>query len=157
MSLSCEKQAVVSANLRVHRDRSIAAIWKAIIATIFAGLACYSLFRLPFQFPPKQRLWSASYAFGFNNAVAIAALGLLLCFATLVYIAWKRGSLRPAIEFPVKPGSSGRRSCTYHICSRGITLHRAHISNVFIQRKFSALADVGNATLPLSHVAHGCL
>ena len=48
----------------------------------FALLAYYLLFSLPFRFPPSTRLESDSYAFGFNNAVAIAGLIALLVLAT---------------------------------------------------------------------------
>lgn len=51
---------------------------KAVAAVVVGLLAYYGLFRIPFLFPPQQRLWSASYAFGFNNGVAILILvGLL--------------------------------------------------------------------------------
>ena len=40
-------------------------------AVVLAALVYYALFRLPFRFPPRQRLVSPSYAFGFNNSVAI--------------------------------------------------------------------------------------
>lgn len=49
---------------------------------VLSGLAWYAAFTLPFHFPPRQRLWSASYAFGFNNSVAILALFALLGIAS---------------------------------------------------------------------------
>jgi hypothetical protein len=56
------------------------------VLAILSLLAYYALFRLPFRFPPGERLMSASYAFGFNNAVAIIALAGLLVLVTLVYL-----------------------------------------------------------------------
>lgn len=51
----------------------------------FAALVWYAVFQLPFHFPPKERLWSASYAFGFNNSVAILALFVLLMIACFYF------------------------------------------------------------------------
>jgi hypothetical protein len=65
--------------------------------SLFALLAYYTLFRLPFRFPPRQRLWSASYAFGFNNGVAIVGMAVLLGAITLLYLMWRR----EATGFPI--------------------------------------------------------
>src|SRR5262245_17880620 len=51
--------------------------------TAFVIVAYFALFRLPFYFPPKQLLVSASYAFGFNNRVAVLAMVILIGAATL--------------------------------------------------------------------------
>ena len=53
---------------------------------VLALLSYYTLFRLPFLFAPRQRLMSASYAFGFNNSVAILAMAGLLGVVTLFYL-----------------------------------------------------------------------
>ncbi len=66
---------------------------------VLAALAYYALFKLPFQFPPRQRLWSASYAFGFNNGVAILATAVLLGAVTLLYLLRRRGAVEPPIAF----------------------------------------------------------
>jgi len=41
---------------------------------ILTLLVYYALFRFPFWFPPRQRLWSLSYIFGFNNGIAIVGI-----------------------------------------------------------------------------------
>ena len=58
--------------------------------TVIAATAYFALFRLPFWFPPRQRLWSASYAFGFNNSVAMLAMAGLLGGVTLLYLLRRR-------------------------------------------------------------------
>ena len=63
---------------------------------VLALLAYYTLFRLPFRFPRHQRLWSASYAFGFNNTVAVLGLAMLLAVAAiLVSVAAHRETETP--------------------------------------------------------------
>jgi hypothetical protein len=57
-----------------------------LLVTVIAATAYFALFRLPFWFPPRERLWSASYAFGFNNSVAILAMAGLLGGVTLLYL-----------------------------------------------------------------------
>ena len=52
-------------------------------AAVFAVATYVAVFRLPFLFPPRQLLVSPSYAFGFNNAVAVVAMTALLLIATL--------------------------------------------------------------------------
>jgi hypothetical protein len=66
----------------------------------FALLAYYTLFRLPFLFPPRQRLWSASYTFGFNNGVAILAMTGLLVAVTLLYLLRRSRPIEASIGFP---------------------------------------------------------
>jgi hypothetical protein len=51
-----------------------------------ALLVYFAVFRLPFWFPPQVRLMSASYTFGFNNAVAIMALVALLGTTSVWYL-----------------------------------------------------------------------
>ncbi len=68
--------------------------------TVIASTTYFALFRLPFWFPPRQRLWSASYAFGFNNRVAILATTVLLGAVTLLYLLRRRGAIELPIAFP---------------------------------------------------------
>src|SRR6266699_1718563 len=63
-------------------------------------LVYYGVFRLPFRFPPSQRLSSASYAFGFNNGVAIAATAALLGIVTRLYLLWRGETTELPIAFP---------------------------------------------------------
>lgn len=53
------------------------------VRTGFAVVAYFALFWLPFFFPPRQLLVSASYAFGFNNSIAVLATAGLLGVAIL--------------------------------------------------------------------------
>lgn len=69
--------------------------WLSLAA--FVLLVYYALFQLPFFFPPKQRLMSASYTYGFNNSVAILATVVLLGAVTLWYLL-RRGK---AIQLPI--------------------------------------------------------
>src|SRR3954451_25023288 len=62
--------------------------------------AYYLLFRLPYWFPPQLRLRSASYAFGFNNAVAILSMGALLGALTL-YLLRSGAKSHAGISFSV--------------------------------------------------------
>jgi hypothetical protein len=65
-------------------------------------LGYYALFRLPFRFPPRTRLWSASYAFGYNNGVAILSMAILLGGVALFYI-WRRGGVADLrVNFPLE-------------------------------------------------------
>ena len=72
-------------------------------------LVYYALFRLPFWFPPRQRLTSASYAFGFNNGVAILATAVLLGAVTLLCLARPGGVSESRIVFPRDPAPGDRR------------------------------------------------
>ena len=58
----------------VPRDTFVRGAVNGLWAMVVAALAYYALFQLPFYFPPRLRLWSASYAYGFNNGVAILAM-----------------------------------------------------------------------------------
>src|SRR6266404_4291071 len=88
--------------VRVARD----GLW----AVVLAALAYYALFRLPFRFPPRQRLVSPSYAFGFNNSVAILAMAGLLGLVALLYLLRRHQACEPRIEFPLGYTVPGRRS-----------------------------------------------
>jgi len=83
--------------------------WNAVWVVLVSLLAYYALFRLPFRFPPQRRLWSASYAFGFNNSVAILALAGLLGLVTVLYLVRGRRSEWPTIDFSFEQNASGRR------------------------------------------------
>src|SRR5882724_10288989 len=69
-------------------------------AVLLAALAYYALFRLPFRLPPQQQLVSPSYAFGFNNSVAILAMAGLLSVTTLLYLLPRRRATELPIVFP---------------------------------------------------------
>lgn len=56
---------------------------------IFILLAWYAVFRLPFRFPPSGALVSPSLVFGFNNALAIAGV-LVLIGAVTGFRLWRR-------------------------------------------------------------------
>ena len=76
-----------------------------------AALAYYALFQLPFWFPPRLRLWSASYAFGFNNGVGIFAMaGLLTAVAALLYVQQRHRACELPVEFLLDRTVAGRRS-----------------------------------------------
>src|SRR6266446_7080656 len=68
--------------------------------SLLALLIYYALFRFPFWFPPRQRLMSASYAFGFNNGVAILAMAVLLGAVALLYLMWRGDATELPIVFP---------------------------------------------------------
>ena len=67
--------------------------------SLLALLIYYALFRLPFWFPPRQQLMSASYTFGFNNGVAIVAMMGLLGAVTVLYLLQRGRSPEPPIRF----------------------------------------------------------
>jgi hypothetical protein len=69
-------------------------------AVVLAALAYYTLFRLPFRLPPSQQLVSPSYAFGFNNSVAIVAFAGLLGAVSLLYLLPRRRATELPIVFP---------------------------------------------------------
>ena len=83
---------------------------KSLWVAVLAALAYYALFQLPFWFPPRLRLWSASYAFGFNNGVAILAMAGLLAAVALLYVVQRHRACEPQIEFPLDCTTAGRRS-----------------------------------------------
>ena len=83
---------------QLTRNRSLKAARNGGGLVVFALLAYYIFFRLPFRFPPGQRLMSASYAFGFNNGVAIFALAGLLMLVTLLRVLRGRFSAELTIK-----------------------------------------------------------
>ena len=86
---------------------ALRALWIAVLAVV----AYYALFQLPFLFPPQLRLWSASYAFGFNNGVAILAMATLLgAVAALLYVQQRHRACEAPIEFLLDGRIAGGRS-----------------------------------------------
>jgi hypothetical protein len=84
----------------IFRNIFIGSARKGLPAIVLAALTYYALFRLPFRLPPQQQLVSPSYAFGFNNSVAILAMAGLLGVATLLYLFARRGATELPIVFP---------------------------------------------------------
>ena len=70
----------------------------ALFLAVFIPIAAYVVFRLPFRFPPDGMIVSPSLVFGFNNAVAIAGVVILLVVVT-VFQLW-RGSDDPGHRGP---------------------------------------------------------
>src|SRR5689334_3670084 len=58
-------------------------------AAAYSIVLYFALFWLPFQFPPRQFLVSPSYAFGFNNSVAMLAVATLLGAAAIYCLLLK--------------------------------------------------------------------
>jgi hypothetical protein len=103
----------------IFRNTFVGSAWNGLWAVVLAALAYYALFRLPFQLPPRQRLVSPSYAFGFNNSVAILAMAGLLGAVTLLYLLRRPQTCEPRIEFPL--GSlPGRRSSMVALALMGL-------------------------------------
>src|SRR5436190_2296975 len=94
--------------------------WSVVFALALAVIAYYVLFRLPFLFPPRQRLSSASYAFGFNNSVAILALAWIVAILTLIYLLRPGRVSRLAIALVDQPAQPKRTTrWTFAIVSIG--------------------------------------
>lgn len=95
--------------------RLTCASWNVLSVFVFGLLTYYLLFRLPFLVPPRQQLVSASYAFGFNNAVAILAMASLLGLVTLLNLIRRGESAELPIEFPTQlPVTNGSR-CAFAV------------------------------------------
>jgi hypothetical protein len=109
-----EEKVSGSPDLKVSRNRVIAGFAKISMAAVFAILAYYGLFQLPFQFPPRQRLWSTSYAFGFNNTVAILVLAVLLGMVAVLLGVVQRytaNSRAWRLQFRTERNPASGRSC----------------------------------------------
>src|SRR5437764_10798641 len=76
------------------------ALQAVIVAVLFAQATFCALFVVPYQFPPRQRLWSASFAFGYNNRVAVLGLAALLVLAAL--LLWSNRTTEPQRDFPLE-------------------------------------------------------
>lgn len=85
-------------------------IRKSLPAGIFILLVYYALFRLPFHFPPHQRLMSASYTYGFNNSIAILLTAGLLAAVTLLYLLRRTDQPEPPIAFSATGADAPSRS-----------------------------------------------
>ena len=96
--------------VKVSRQTFAQGALKGLWVSILAALAYFALFELPFWFPPRLRLWSASYAFGFNNGVATLAMAGLLAAVALLYVVQLHRARDPRIEFPLDRTIAGRRS-----------------------------------------------
>ena len=101
-------------DLKISRNPVLAGIAKICLTGMVVALAYYAIFRLPFRFPPTQRLCSTSYAFGFNNTVAVVALAVLLGLVAVLLGAGRRYSRRHLgwrPQFNIEPDVAGRRAC----------------------------------------------
>jgi hypothetical protein len=72
--------AWLTAGRRVGLDRHVTGLFTA----LFIAVAYYTIFRLPFHFPPTRMITSTSLVFGFNNSVALACVVLLIAAGCLV-------------------------------------------------------------------------
>jgi hypothetical protein len=103
-----------------HSSASVRTLRSVVFTSAFALVTYYVLFRLPFLFPPRQRLSSASYAFGFNNGVAILALAALVAILTLIYLLRPGRVSRLAIALVDQPAQPKRTTrWTFAIVSIG--------------------------------------
>jgi hypothetical protein len=100
--------AWLSAGRRVILDRQVMGLFTA----LFIAVAYYTIFRLPFHFPPTRKIASSSLVFGFNNSVALACVALLIAAATL-FLLWSRAGryeqLAPIRWFRVEPAPLAER------------------------------------------------
>ena len=120
-SSTMSRNAIVDPPLSVShvpRQTFAGGVVKGLSVAFVAALAYYALFQLPFWFPPRLRLWSASYAFGFNNGVAILAMaGLLAAVAALLYVQQRHRACEPPVEFLLD-----RTVCRSPLASGGLAL-----------------------------------
>lgn len=70
--------------------------------SVFAVALYVVAFEVPFLFPPTEYLVSPSYAFGFNNAVAVLAIAGVLGAAALAYLVLGE-SRGPLVRYPTRP------------------------------------------------------
>lgn len=86
--------------------RQISLLERGVVAVLFAAACYYALFVLPYRFPPRELLWSASYAFGYNNRLAIVGFAGILGLAAL-WLRW-RGAAGLRHDASPEPGAPGR-------------------------------------------------
>jgi len=101
-------------DLKISRNPVLAGIAKICLTGMIVALTYYAIFRLPFRFPPTRRLCSTSYAFGFNNTVAIVALAVLLGLVAVLLGAGRRYSRRHLgwrPQFNIEADVADRRAC----------------------------------------------
>lgn len=85
--MSTEKPVAIT-HLSMERWKAERNSLPSILTLIgFVSVAYYTIFLLPFHFPPSKKLMSLSYAFGFNNAAAVLAIGMLL-LAAIALLLW---------------------------------------------------------------------
>ena len=161
----------ISAPPLTPRNKLAVLVWRALPILILAPVTYCALFRLPFHFPPRQRLMSASYAFGFNNSVAILALAAILAILTLIYLLRSRTAGPLPIAFVdqkaagISPahldlGSKRRRIQAQNemgVRHRFDILRPPHIRHVYIQRTRGPTADVGDTAPSPQNLADGSL
>jgi hypothetical protein len=85
--------------------------WALLLGAAFAVATFFALFRLPFYFPPSERLVSPSYMFGFNNSIAIFTLTTLLGLATLYCLVGGAAGCPPLLHFSNDHSVSTRALC----------------------------------------------
>ncbi len=90
--------------------KALAEVRTGLSLLILTLLVYYALFRFPFWFPPRQRLWSLSYNFGFNNGVAI--VGMLVLLGTVTpYLLRRRVATESKLPIAFQPtGGSTQKS-----------------------------------------------
>jgi hypothetical protein len=106
MNEFAEASAKLTKAPQLRRGRLLRAAQNGGGLVMFVLLAYYALFRLPLRFPPRERLMSASYAFGFNNGVAIVVLAGLVALVTLLHLL--RGRLSAALPITVSSVRNGK-------------------------------------------------
>lgn len=92
------------------RRNFAAAIRKVLPVCILALLVYYALFQLPFYFPPRERLMSASYTYGFNNSIAILLTAGLLGGIALWYRLRRPDRIEVPIAFAANSAGGPSRS-----------------------------------------------
>ena len=83
---------------------------RALVLAATAAASWYAVFRLPFRWPPDQRLVSPSYAFGFNNAVAVLAVTTLLGALAVLLALRQRRIAEPRLPLRVEHDEASGRS-----------------------------------------------
>lgn len=120
MNGSVEDRAGAPKRLRAHGENFVIGARNALWAVLLVILVYYTMFRLPFRFPPRLRLWSASYAFGFNNGIAILALAGLLGAVVLFYFLRPRKGCESRIDFPSARMVTGQHSTSVMLALLGL-------------------------------------
>ncbi len=95
----------VATNATGEQTRARARVWAG--AALLAVALWLAAFEAPLWFPPTELLVSTSYAFGFNNAVAVLGIAGVLGVASL--LAWRFGGARgPRASYPGSSANEGR-------------------------------------------------
>ena len=94
-------------------------------AAVAAAAASYwAVFRLPFHWPPERRLVSPSYAFGFNNAVAVLAVTTLLGALAVLLALRQRRSGEVRLPLRLAHDETSRRPAPL-VLAAGVLLYGA--------------------------------